>query len=59
LGGLQIQVNGVNVDTLKKALVEPEKYADLTVRIGGYSSRFVDLSPEIQREMIERFQNNT
>lgn len=59
LGGLEIQVNGVNVETLKKAMVEPEKYADLTVRIGGYSSRFVNLSPEIQRDMIERFQANT
>lgn len=58
-GGLLIQVNGVNVETLKKAIVEPETYADLTVRIGGYSTRFVLLSKEIQGEMIKRFEFHT
>ena len=58
-GGLLIQINGGSVETLKKALVEPEMYADLTVRIGGYSTRFVLLSREIQREMIKRFESHT
>lgn len=58
LGGLQIQVNGVNVDSLKQAMIEPEKYGDLTVRIGGYSARFVNLLPGIQRDMITRFEHH-
>jgi pyruvate-formate lyase len=58
-GGLLIQINGVKVDTLKRALVNPEMYADLIVRIGGYSTRFVLLSREIQREMIKRFESHT
>ena len=59
LGGLLAQVNGVNVATLKKALLDPEAYGDLTVRIGGYSARFVTLAPEVQREMIGRFECHT
>ncbi|MCX6993591.1 MAG: hypothetical protein NT011_10680 [Kiritimatiellaeota bacterium] len=59
LGGLQVQVNGVSIEDLKKAMAEPEKYADLTVRIGGYSARFVDLAPDDQRQMIKRFEHHT
>lgn len=59
LGGLLAQVNGVKAATLKKALLKPEDYGDLTVRIGGYSARFVTLAPEVQREMIRRFECHT
>jgi len=33
---------------------EPEKYADLLVRIGGYSDFFVRQSPQLQREILAR-----
>ena len=59
LGGLQIQVNGVSIEDLKKAMAEPEKYADLTVRIGGFSMRFVNLAQDDQRQMIKRFEHHT
>ncbi|MFZ2657300.1 MAG: glycine radical domain-containing protein, partial [Victivallales bacterium] len=55
LGGLQIQVNGLNAETLKAALAEPDKYRDLIVRIAGYSVYFNQLGMDTQQEMIKRF----
>jgi formate C-acetyltransferase len=55
LGGLQIQVNGLNAETLKAALEEPNKYRDLIVRIAGYSDYFNRLGIDTQHEMIKRF----
>jgi formate C-acetyltransferase len=55
-GGLQIQVNGLTASDLRAAIAEPEAHADLLVRMGGYSARFVALSPAVQQEMIERFE---
>lgn len=55
LGGLQVQVNSVDVAMLEKAYDNPEEYSDLIVRIGGYSMRFTWLYKHIQREFIERF----
>lgn len=55
-GGLQVQVNGVTADQLRKAIADPRAYEDLTVKIAGYSARFVSLSREVQDEMIQRFE---
>ncbi|MFX1254025.1 MAG: trans-4-hydroxy-L-proline dehydratase [Promethearchaeota archaeon] len=49
-----IQFNVVTVDTLRKAQKNPEKYRDLIVRVAGYSDYFVDLTPELQNEIIKR-----
>ena len=54
-GGLQHQPNVLDVDELKKAQLEPEKYKDLIVRLWGVSAHFVDLPKELQDEMISRF----
>ena len=34
--------------------MEPEKYRDLIVRVAGYSDYFVDLSEQLQNEIILR-----
>ena len=54
-GGMQHQPNVSDVEQLKKAQLEPEKYKDLIVRLWGISAHFVDLSKEVQDEMISRF----
>jgi formate C-acetyltransferase len=59
MGGLLVQVNGVSVEALKAAMANPEAHGDLTVRIGGFSMRFVQLGPDAQREMILRFESCT
>lgn len=54
MGGYHIQFNVVNLDTLKTAQRHPEKYRDLVVRVAGFSAFFVDLTPEMQEEVIKR-----
>ena len=54
-GGMQHQPNISDVEELKKAQQDPEKYKDLIVRLWGVSAHFVDLPRELQDEMIARF----
>ena len=44
----------MDVESLKKAKVEPEKYRNLIVRIGGYCEYFVNLDGSLQDEIITR-----
>ena len=41
-------------ETLREALKNPENYRDLIVCVAGYSDYFVDLTPELQEEIIRR-----
>ena len=52
--GVQLNLCCIGKDDLEKALIEPEKYKNLVVRIGGFSARFVELSPVVQNEIIKR-----
>jgi formate C-acetyltransferase len=49
-----IQFNIINRDTLLAAQSDPEKYRNLIVRVAGYSAYFVDLTRELQEEIIAR-----
>ena len=52
LGGLQLQVNSVDLDLLKKAHPDPEKYPHIIIRKGGYSVRFAELGRAAREEFI-------
>ncbi|HSG68290.1 MAG TPA: pyruvate formate lyase family protein, partial [Bacteroidales bacterium] len=54
MDGHHIQFNVVDADTLRKARKHPEQYRDLIVRVAGYSDYFVDLTDELQEEIIRR-----
>ncbi|MGQ9732467.1 MAG: glycine radical domain-containing protein, partial [Candidatus Zipacnadales bacterium] len=54
LGGMQLQINLVDQNTLLAARENPEAYQDLIVRVGGYSEYFVRLDPVLQESIIER-----
>ncbi len=54
MDGHHIQFNVVTAETLKKAKKHPENYRDLIVRVAGYSDYFVDLTDELQDEIIRR-----
>ncbi len=55
-GGLQFQVNAVSSRLLRAARKDPQQYADLIVRRGGYSLYFTQLSHGAQEEFIERLE---
>ena len=54
MDGHHIQFNVVDAETLRKAQQTPQDYRDLIVRVAGYSDYFVDLTPELQEEIIRR-----
>jgi formate C-acetyltransferase len=54
MDGHHVQFNVVSADTLRDAQKHPEKHRDLIVRVAGYSDYFVDLSVELQNEIIHR-----
>ncbi|MBL7111695.1 MAG: pyruvate formate-lyase [Bacteroidales bacterium] len=53
-GGTQAMITVVGKDDLENAMKEPEKYSHLIVRVGGFSARFVELSKEVQMEILNR-----
>ncbi len=54
LGGSQLQPTVASVDVLQRAQARPDDYRDLIIKVGGYSTYFVDLGVEIQNEIIAR-----
>lgn len=54
LGAFHVQFNTVSNETLLKAQKNPEQYRDLLVRVAGYSTQFVNLSPEMQKAIMSR-----
>lgn len=53
-GGVQTNLSSIGKHDLEQAMLYPEKYQNLIVRIGGFSARFVELNPLIQNELILR-----
>ena len=49
-----VQFNVVNAETLREAQARPQDFAGLVVRVAGYSAFFVELSKEIQDDIIRR-----
>jgi pyruvate-formate lyase len=54
LGGMIFQGNTTDVADLIAARARPQDFPNLIVRVGGFSSRFVILSAELQEEIIAR-----
>jgi pyruvate-formate lyase len=54
MGGQELQINVVDVATLRAAQEEPEAYSDLIVRVAGFSAYFTQLGRATQDEIISR-----
>ena len=56
-GGMEVQYNVVDTETLRKAQENPGEYRNLVVRIAGYSAYFVELGLDLQNDIIARNEN--
>lgn len=54
LGGYFIQFNVVDSKMLRDAQMHPEKYRNLLVRVAGFTAYWVELSKDVQDEIIRR-----
>jgi pyruvate formate-lyase/glycerol dehydratase family glycyl radical enzyme len=54
-----LQFNIINKETLLAARRDPDRYRGLLVRVAGYSAYFVDLSPDLQDDIIQRTEHAT
>lgn len=52
--GMHSQFTVASRETLLDAQANPEKYKGLLVRVAGYSAYFVELSKELQNDIIGR-----
>jgi pyruvate-formate lyase len=53
-GGTQAMITVVSRGDLERAMEQPEQYQHIFVRVGGFSARFVDLSRDVQLEILNR-----
>lgn len=53
-GGCQLMVTVVDSNALEDAMIHPEKYPDLIVRVSGFSAVFVNLKRTTQEELLSR-----
>ena len=53
-GGQEIQINAVSRDTLRDAMVRPEAYESLVVRVSGFSAYFTALERDVQQDILMR-----
>ena len=54
MGGMQLQINVVDQETLRKAVEHPEDYGDLLIRVGGFTEYWRNLTPELRNTIVER-----
>jgi pyruvate-formate lyase len=53
-GGSQAMITVTSRADLERAMRDPDAYRHLFVRVGGFSARFVDLSRDVQLEILSR-----
>ncbi len=60
-GGVQINLNTIDLEKLKEAMVHPEKeeFKNLVVKVTGYSAHFVVMDKKFQEEFLQRVNYNS
>jgi pyruvate-formate lyase len=53
-GAAHAMITVVGREDLRNAMLRPQDYRDLIIRVGGFSARFVDLKKDVQQEIYDR-----
>lgn len=53
-GGAQAMITVVGKEDLEAARKNPERYANLLVRVGGFSARYIELDDDVQIDILNR-----
>jgi len=61
MGGVQINLNVIDIKMLKEAMRNPEKpeYKNIVVKVTGYSAHFVVMDTKFQEEFVKRVNYNS
>jgi len=53
-GGTQAMITAVSRGELEQAMIAPERFPHLMVRVGGFSARFIELERDVQLDILNR-----
>ena len=53
-GGQEMQINSVSPDVLRAAMITPEEYENLIVRVSGFSAYYTQLNRDTQNDILNR-----
>lgn len=56
-GGQEVQINSTSRKILKDAMVHPENYQSLVVRVSGFSALYITLDRDVQEDILARTQH--
>lgn len=57
-GGQEMQINATSREVLKDAMLHPENYGSLVVRVSGFSALYITLDRDVQLDILNRTQQN-
>ena len=53
-GGQEVQINSVSRDVLEQAMLSPEEWQSLVVRVSGFSAFYTKLDRSVQEDILKR-----
>ena len=55
-GGQEMQINATSREVLQDAMLHPENYPNLVVRVSGFSAYYITLDKDVQMDILNRTQ---